>query len=205
VSERILVADDSLVVREAVESALRPRGSRVELAADGTQARARLQEIQPDLLFADVHMPGPDGYTLCREAKSERAATKVVLLVGTFEPFDAGAASAAGADGLLRKPLVADEVLRKVEQLLGPVRAPEPERPPEPEAAEPPPQTAAASVPETTGEAAPEEAVSGAGAVLSDADVDRIARRLLELGMEPVLARMAREMFGGRRGDPERE
>jgi CheY-like chemotaxis protein len=205
VSESILVADDSLLVRESIQAALRERGARVELACDGEEARSRLRELAPDLLLADVHMPGLDGYALCREAKTERAATRVVLLVGTFEPYDSSAASFARADGVLRKPFVADELLRKVEELLGPVRAPEPPRHAEPEAPEPLTHT-----PVSAGAEATETAVSSeveTRVELSDADVDRIARRVLEIGGGAVLERIAREMLGarGRRGDPERE
>jgi CheY-like chemotaxis protein len=207
VSETILIADDSLLVREAVQTALRDRGARVVLASDGEEARARLREAAPDLVLADVHMPGLDGYALCREAKTERAATRVVLLVGTFEPFDSSAASFARADGVLRKPFVVDELMRKVVEMLGPARvaAPEPVRAAiadaHPAAGPVEPSAAPASEP-----AASEEIGSGQPE-LSDADVDRIARRVLELGGGAVLERVARELLSAqaRRGDPERE
>jgi CheY-like chemotaxis protein len=207
VSEIILAADDSLLIREAIQSALRRRGARVELASDGGQARPRLRELAPDLLIADVHMPGLDGYALCREAKTERPATRVLLLVGTFEPFDATAATAALADGVLRKPFVADELVRKVEQLLGPVRraapAPDPapsDSPPDPGRGE---ETAARPEAPAGGWSDSEPRPSE----LTDADVDRIARRVLELGGEAVLERVARELLRppARRGDPEPE
>ena len=208
-SESILVADDSLLVREAIQNALRPRGAGVELASDGAQAHSRLRDLTPDLLIADVHMPGLDGYALCREAKTERSATRVLLLVGTFEPFDQSAASAALADGVLRKPFVAEELLRKVEELLGPIRR-----------AAPPPVISAPSDssfdadPDSAGSAPPEaeaaDLVVESGeqrGELTDADVDRIARRVLELGGGAVLERVAREILGARsrRGDPEPE
>jgi CheY-like chemotaxis protein len=203
VSESILVADDSLTVREAVQAALRARGARVELACDGEEARSRLREAAPDLLLADVHMPGPDGYALCREAKGTGAATRVVLMVGTFEPFDSGAAAAARADAVLRKPFVADELLREVEELLGPVRAPESNAPPGSVVVEPLTPTPVSGGPETTEPAMEIEAQRTLE--LSDADVDRIARRVLELGGVAVLERVAREVLGARREDPERE
>ena len=204
-SESILVADDSLLVRESVQTALRERGARVELACDGEEARTRLRDLAPDLLLADVHMPGLDGYALCREAKTERAATRVVLLVGTFEPFDSSAASFARADAVLRKPFLADELLRKVEELLGPVRAPEPTRATEPALPEPLTHTAVSGGPETTEAVVANEADQRLE--LSDADVDRIARRVLELGGGAVLERVAREVLAERvrRGDVERE
>jgi CheY-like chemotaxis protein len=206
VSESILVADDSLLVREAIQNALRQRGASVELASDGAQAHSRLRDLAPDLLIADVHMPGLDGYALCREAKTERSATRVLLLVGTFEPFDGNAASAALADGVLRKPFVAEELLRKVEELLGPVRR----APPAPVTAAPSDSsfdTASGSVVSAPPEVeAPEAVDSGERRLeLTDAEVDRVARRVLELGGGAVLERVAREILEARsrRGDPE--
>ena len=216
-SESILVADDSVLVRELAESTLRARGARLEVVSDGSQASARLRDAAPDLVIADVHMPGLDGYALCRESKVLRPATKVLLLVGTFEPFDSGAASSARADGVLRKPFLADELLRKVEGLLGPVRkaAPERESVQEPSPAAAPITTAAVPVDEAAPAVEPTDTPSAVA--LSDADVDRIARRVLELGGGEVLERVAREMLRDAaaeraasgshdwRGDPERE
>jgi CheY-like chemotaxis protein len=190
VSERILIADDSLPVREAAHSALAARRAQVELVADGGLALERLREAAPDLLIADVHMPGLDGYALCREAKNLRPAIRVLLLVGTFEPFDSGTAAAARADGVVRKPFIADELLRKVEDLLGRPPAPEPAR--EPAHREP---VVAPALPEAAPTAAP-VTDAGGGSALSDADVERIARRVLELGGEAVLERVARELLG---------
>jgi CheY-like chemotaxis protein len=215
VSESILVADDSLSVREAAQSALESRGARLELVPDGSQALDRLRASAPDLLIADVHMPGLDGYALCREAKSEGAATRVLLLVGTFEPFDSTAAAAVRADAVLRKPFLADELARKVEDLLGRLPVPEPAR--EQVQLEPAAVDTATVAEEPA--AATSESMAG-GPALSEADVERIARRVLALGGEAVLERVARELLseaaldrasrsvagaGDRGGAPERE
>ena len=137
--------------------------------------------------------------------------------MGTFEPFDAAAATAALADGVLRKPFVADELLRKVEQLLGPVRraAPAPDRgsaaPREPtlrrRAIRRPTGRGEETRPHPRRRPPTRRRLRGRRPALSDADVDRIARRVLELGGEAVLERVARELLRppARRGDPERE
>jgi hypothetical protein len=79
---------------------------------------ARLGEVGPDLVIADVHMPGADGYDVCRQAKAWRRGTPVLLLVGTFEPFQEDEAKRAGADGYLKKPFDSQELLRRVEELI---------------------------------------------------------------------------------------
>ena len=196
-SESILIADDSVLVRESIETALRARGARVEVVNDGTQALERLRDAAPDLVIADVHMPGVDGYDVCREAKVLRPGCRVLLLVGTFEPFDSGAASSARADGVVRKPFLADELLRKVAELLGPVRSRTPER----VAIEEAPRAPEPLIPDLAAIAAEAAATAetgegGGSEQLSDADIDRIARRVLELGGAEVLERVARELLG---------
>jgi twitching motility two-component system response regulator PilG len=187
-TERIVVADDSLSMREAAQSALERRGSRVVTAADGNEALARLRDAGPALLIADVHMPGLDGYALCREAKSERPDLSVLLMVGTFEPFDSAGATAARADGVMRKPFTAEELLRKVEEMLGPAAAREPARPAAPAVV--PAPASPAPEPEASHDSPP------ARAGLSAEDVDRVARRLLEIGGAAILERVARELLG---------
>jgi DNA-binding response OmpR family regulator len=161
-------------------------------------------------------MPGHDGYALCRTARSEHPGVRVLLMVGTFEPFDSAAASAAGADAVLRKPFMPDELQRKVEELLGPMAAPRPGPVSSPEEVAARPVSASSPPPAASAAAGAGEP----GQALSDDDVERIARRVLALGGEEVLERVARELLGkaaaservppaaGRGaldGDPERE
>src|SRR5205085_5071287 len=92
---------------------------------NGDDAVARLSQVQPDLVIADVHMPGANGYEVCRQVKRWRARTPVLLLVGTFEPFQDEEAHRAGADGHLKKPFDSQELLRRVEELLAAAGTPE--------------------------------------------------------------------------------
>ncbi len=63
-------------------------------------------------------MPGANGYEVCRRAKATRPDLPVLLLVGTFEPFDESQARAAGADSFLKKPFDSQELLQRVDELL---------------------------------------------------------------------------------------
>jgi hypothetical protein len=109
--------------------------------SNGDEALALLPEVKPEFVIADVHMPGANGYEVCRRSKQLRADVPVLLLVGTFEPFDENEARAAGADSFLKKPFDSQELLQRVQELLAPkaqpaaaspVLAPEPERTPPP-------------------------------------------------------------------------
>jgi CheY-like chemotaxis protein len=133
----ILLADDSVTIQKVVELTFMDEDYEVVAVGNGDQAIAKLDEVSPDLVIADVHMPGASGYEVCRAAKERNPGLPVLLLVGTFEAFQADDAQAAGADGHLKKPFDSQELLRRVEDLLGAVaEAPEMEETPEVEALE---------------------------------------------------------------------
>ncbi|HSN89277.1 MAG TPA: response regulator, partial [Thermoanaerobaculia bacterium] len=90
----------------------------VRAVSNGDEAVAALAQADPDFVIADVHMPGANGYEVCRRSKQRRPDVPVLLLVGTFEPFDEGQARSAGADSFLKKPFDSQELLQRVEELL---------------------------------------------------------------------------------------
>jgi len=117
-SKRILLADDSVTIQKVVELTFMDEDYEVVAVSNGDDAVQRLGELQPDLVIADVHMPGLSGYDVCRHVKQARPGTPVLLLVGTFEPFQESEANAAAADGYLKKPFDSQELLRRVDELL---------------------------------------------------------------------------------------
>src|SRR5260370_34619661 len=82
-----------------------------------------LTALAVDLVIADVHMPGASGYEVCRRSKQLRPEGPVLLLVGTFEPFDEAQARECGADAYLKKPFDSQELLGRVHDLLAPKAA----------------------------------------------------------------------------------
>ncbi|KAB2964590.1 MAG: response regulator [Thermoanaerobaculia bacterium] len=200
----ILLADDSVTIQKVVELTFLDEDFEVITVGDGAEAIGRLEAARPDLVIADVHMPGADGYEVAETVGRVLPGTPVILLVGTFEVFDSERAAKAGATEYLKKPFDSQELLRRVKELLAaaPAVTPRfeapaapaweleapafepavelPEFPLEPEAPvasyEPP---ALAAVPEPAPAAAP--AIAASSGALSDADVDRIARRVVEL------------------------
>jgi CheY-like chemotaxis protein len=89
--------------------------------SNGDQAIARLDAMPPDIVLADVGMPGKSGYEVAAYVKqSPRLAhIPVVLLTGAFEPVDEARAAAAGCDGVLAKPFEPQLVIGRVKELLG--------------------------------------------------------------------------------------
>jgi CheY-like chemotaxis protein len=115
---RILLADDSVTIQKVIELTFLDEDYEVKAVSNGDEAIAALPQVNPDFVIADVHMPGANGYEVCRRAKEYRPGIPVLLLVGTFEPFDEGQSRAVGADSFLKKPFDSQELLQRVEDLL---------------------------------------------------------------------------------------
>lgn len=103
---KVLLADDSITVQKIVKLSLSEEGMEVIAFGNGEQAVEQIESIKPDLVMADVFMPGKDGYEVCEFVKAhpQLKDTPVILLVHAFEPFDPERAKKAGADHQLTKP-----------------------------------------------------------------------------------------------------
>lgn len=117
-STRILLADDSVTIRKVVELTFSDSDIHVESVASGREALECFEDLKPDLVLADVVMPEVSGYEVCQQVKSSTRPVPVLLLAGTFEPFDPARAEACGADGHLIKPFESHSLVERVEQLL---------------------------------------------------------------------------------------
>lgn len=103
---KILLADDSITIQKVVELSFVDEGAEVVCVNNGREAIERLQDFQPDIVLADVFMPQVNGYELCAYIKQteELKQIPVMLLVGSFEPFNESEARRVGADDTLTKP-----------------------------------------------------------------------------------------------------
>lgn len=103
---KLLLADDSITIQKVVNLTFADEGIEVVAVGDGDAAMQKFVEATPDLVMADVNMPGVDGYRICEMIKQddETKQIPVILLVGSFEPFDEDEARRVGADNYLTKP-----------------------------------------------------------------------------------------------------
>jgi DNA-binding response OmpR family regulator len=103
---RLLLADDSLTIQKVVNLTFAEEGIEVVTAGDGNSAMEKFVQSPPDLVMVDVNMPGFDGYKICEMIKQDEETKQipVILLVGSFEPFDEVEARRVGADDFLTKP-----------------------------------------------------------------------------------------------------
>jgi CheY-like chemotaxis protein len=117
-AKTILLADDSVTIRKVVELTFGDTDIRVESVGSGEEALEQIRAIAPDLVLADVAMPAPSGYDICRHVKASDRPVPVLLLAGTFEPFDIDRARECGADGHVVKPFESSTLIDRVESLL---------------------------------------------------------------------------------------
>lgn len=117
-AKTILLADDSLTIQKVVELTFMDQDYQVTAVGDGQTALNHWASSRFDLVIADVHMPGANGYEVCRQVKASRPGTPVLLLVGTFETFDDAQAISCGANGHLKKPFDSQELFRLVDRLI---------------------------------------------------------------------------------------
>jgi two-component system chemotaxis response regulator CheY len=119
---RVLVVDDSSLVRLYYRSALEKAGFEVEQAINGIEAMERALSQPFDLVIVDVNMPRMDGLTFLRALRRSAADVAVLpaLMISTeSETQDIAAARAAGANFYLVKPVAEAELVRHVCVLTG--------------------------------------------------------------------------------------
>ena len=117
---RILVADDSITIQKIVAMAFENEDAEVEGIGDGQEAFDKVPDFKPDIVLADVDMPGLDGFELCQKIKgnSELANIKVLLLASDFEDFDEGRFKESQAENHISKPFKSDDIVQMVTQVM---------------------------------------------------------------------------------------
>ena len=144
-ARKILLADDSITIQKVVELTFSDGDYEVTAVNNGAKAIQKLSEMRPDIILSDIIMPEKNGYEVCEFVKShpDFRTIPVILLTGTFEPFDPDRADKAGCDAVVTKPFESQSLIHKVDELIqharttstGPVPVtapPEPEPAPEP-------------------------------------------------------------------------
>jgi len=123
-SLRILVADDHPANRKIVELIMGSVGAKVHSVADGAEAVAAFRTATFDLVLMDIQMPVLDGLSAVREIRvwertEGHSPTPILMLSANALPEHVAAATAAGADGHVSKPVTAERLLSRIEAALG--------------------------------------------------------------------------------------
>ncbi len=112
---RVLLADDNADMRQYVARLLRGRFT-VETVNNGVAALERARSSPPDLILADVMMPGLDGYQLLQALRADEATRDIPVIFLSARAGDEARIEglSAGADDYLVKPFSARELLARV-------------------------------------------------------------------------------------------
>ncbi|MGE4488067.1 MAG: response regulator [Kiritimatiellales bacterium] len=119
--KHILIVDDDPVTQVVFSQFLEKKGFSTSVTDSGFSALLKVNEKEPDLIIADILMPGMDGITLIRELRRTYPALPLIAVSGgqhgattDFEPQ----AEKNGADCFLRKPIHLNDLLQRIESLL---------------------------------------------------------------------------------------
>lgn len=113
----ILVVDDDTRLRALLHQYLSDQGFRVTTAADGAEARARLEALAFDLIVLDIMMPGETGLELTRSLR-EGGDSPILLLTARGEIDDRIVGLESGADDYLTKPFEPRELVLRINAIL---------------------------------------------------------------------------------------
>lgn len=109
--QTVLYAEDDPVMRKEVAEILEMLFRKVYVARDGVEAMAIYEEERPDIVLADVKMPGKDGMSLLRAIRKEDYDTPVILLTSFAEQDLLLAAANLSVDGYVVKPVRLEQMI----------------------------------------------------------------------------------------------
>ncbi|WP_447977548.1 response regulator [Candidatus Nitrospira bockiana] len=117
---KILVVDDEAHLRRVVSLYLRGRHYDVETAENGIEAIEKVSTDRPDLIIADIGMPGMDGYELCSRLRrqAETRTIPFIFLTAKDQDTDRIRARKIGSDDYLTKPCPLDQLAERVEMMI---------------------------------------------------------------------------------------
>jgi CheY-like chemotaxis protein len=115
----ILVVDDNVVHRRMSQTILTAAGYGVRLAEGGPQALAAFEKNPADVALIDVHMPGMDGFEVCRRLRAlpDGKRVPVLFLTDVSDLSSPDSAVLSGGDDFLNKPINRIELLMRVRSL----------------------------------------------------------------------------------------
>jgi DNA-binding NtrC family response regulator len=114
----ILVAEDETLPRKNICQLLEEKGFRVHEAADGKAALEIVDNFDLDLILTDLKMPGADGVEVLKHAREVSPQTLVLMMTAYASVDTVVEALRLGAQDYILKPVVLEDVLRKVERLI---------------------------------------------------------------------------------------
>lgn len=116
--ERLLLVDDEDNLRSMLDAALSHSGFEVHPVANGRDALAAVDAVQPDLVVLDVMLPDLDGFEVCRRMRTAGDKTPVLFLTAKDDTEDKVRGLTMGGDDYLVKPFSLDELVARITAVL---------------------------------------------------------------------------------------
>jgi DNA-binding response OmpR family regulator len=118
----VVVIDDDRDLRHLIKLTMEfTAGWQVEVASDGEAGIALTRRVRPDVVVADLMMPGMDGYEVCRRLRADPTTHGIPVIVLTArKEIDEARLAEAGAAGVLFKPFEPDELASRIRAFLPP-------------------------------------------------------------------------------------
>jgi DNA-binding response OmpR family regulator len=114
---RVLLVEDSQILRYSIGTGLRQAGYAVDIAADGTAGLWNAQTNDYDVIILDLMLPGIDGLTLLKRIRDDGKEAQVLILTAKDSVADRVKGLREGADDYMIKPFAFEELLARVETL----------------------------------------------------------------------------------------
>lgn len=119
VSGRVLVVDDSEVIRQLIRVNLELEGFEVVTAADGAECLEVVRRVKPDVVTLDVMMPRLDGLRTAARLRATPGTSRLpIAIVSACTPADLDLGEAVGVDGYLGKPFDPADLVALVRRLM---------------------------------------------------------------------------------------
>lgn len=117
---KLLIVDDSTVIRRAIEKYLGSIGLKVcATASNGKEAVELFQEHRPDLVTLDITMPQMDGLTCLEQIKKIDPKVKVIVISALSDQATGMKALKLGASSFLPKPFTEQQLVEEIRRVLG--------------------------------------------------------------------------------------
>jgi DNA-binding response OmpR family regulator len=116
--QNILVVDDDDSLRDTIGLMLEQEGFHVTLVEDGMKGYSEALRIRPDLILADLRMPGMTGVEVCRRLRDAGVKTPIIILSAVGDEIDKVLLLEIGADDYVVKPFGVRELLARIRAVL---------------------------------------------------------------------------------------
>ncbi len=114
---KVLIVEDDADIEQLVTLHVKDLGCSVDVASDGETGLEKALKNKYDLIVLDIMLPGVDGLEICKEVRSEKNYTPILMLTSRSEELDKVLGLEVGADDYLTKPFSVRELLARVKAI----------------------------------------------------------------------------------------